>query len=271
MSYTNFKPTIWSKQIQMDLEKLMVWRDICNTKFQGDAGKGKTVKIIGVTEPTIKKYVPGTNIAAPETPSDTSMELKIDQYDYFNILVDDVDQAQAHVDIMRYLLKGGATKLAETADTYISSLVKNAKTSVVGDFSTPAKAKATIDEAFVKLWEAGVKTSRDTFIVLSPATYSKFKNSMEENLTNNVQMLERGIFGYYNGATVKMSNNIFNDGTDDYLAVVKKDAITFANGIDETTAYKPEGQFADAVKCLHTYGAKVVRPEQVVAIKVANA
>ena len=263
MSYTNFKPTIWSKQIQMDLEKLMVWRDICNTKFQGDAGRGKTVKIIGVSDPTIKKYVPGTNIAAPETPSDTSMELKIDQFDYFNILVDNVDQAQAHVDILRYILKGGTTKFAETADTYVSSLVKNAKTSVVGDFSTPAKAKATIDEAFVKLWEAGVKTSRDT--------YSKFKNSMEENLTNNVQMLERGIFGYYNGAMVKMSNNIFNDGTDDYLAVVKKDAIAFVNGIEETKAYTPEGQFADAVKSLHTYGAKVVRPEQVVAIKVANA
>lgn len=268
MAYTNFKPTIWSKQIQMDLEKLMVWKDVCNTKFQGEAGRGKSVKIIGVSEPTIKKYTPGTSIATPETPTDTSMMLNIDQYDYFNILVDDVDQAQAHVDIMRYLMKGGATKLAESADSYIASLVKGATTTVTGDFSTPSKAKATIDSAFVKLWDAGVKTGRDTFIVLSPSAYSTFKNSMEESLTNNVEMLEKGIFGYYNGATVKMSNNIYNDGTNDFMAVLQKDAITFANGIEETNAYRPDDSFSDAVKCLHTYGAKIVRPEQIIAIKV---
>ena len=270
MAYTNFKATIWSKQIQMDLAKLMVFREICNTKFQGDAGRGKTVKIVGVSKPTVKDYVPGTSNAAAETPADTSMELHIDQYKYTNFLVDDVDDAQSHVDIMKSLMKGSAEQHAEAADTYIAALVKGAKTSVAKTIATPEEAKAAIDEAFVTLWNEGVKTGKDTYIVVSPWFYSLFKNSLTEILTNNVEMVERGIFGMYNGAYVKMSNNLAKDGDADCIAVMTKDAIAYADGIDEVEAYRPQSSFSDAVKVLHTFGAKVVRPEQLVCIKVTK-
>lgn len=269
MAYTNFKPTIWSKQIQMDLAKFMVFREICNTNFQGDAGRGKTVKIVGISKPTVKDYVPGNSIAAAETPADTSMELKIDQYKYSNFLVDDVDDAQSHVDIMKSLMKGSAEQHAEVADTYIASLVTGAKTVTASTaVTTAAAAKKVIDEAFVALWDEGVKTGKDTYIVVSPWFYSLFKNSLTEILTNNVDMVEKGIFGMYNGCYVKMSNNVHNDGTDDCIAVMTKDAIAFADGIEEVEAYRPQDSFSDAVKVLHTFGAKVVRPEQMVCVKV---
>ena len=269
MAYTNFKPTIWSKQVQMDLAKLMVFREICNTKFQGEAGRGKTVKIVGISKPTVKNYIPGTSIAAAETPSDTGMELRIDQYKYTNFLVDDVDDAQSHVDIMKSLMKGSAEQHAEAADTYIAGLVKNAKTVVASKaIGTPEQAKALIDDAFVALWNEGVKTGKDTYIVVSPWFYSLFKNSLTEILTNNVEMVERGIFGMYNGVYVKMSNNIAKDGSDDCIAVMTKDAIAYADGIEEVEAYRPQDSFSDAVKVLHTFGAKVVRPEQLVCMKV---
>ena len=269
MAYSNFKATVWSKQIQLDLEKLMVFKEICNTKFQGDAGRGKTVKILGVTKPTVKDYVPGTAIDAAETPADTSMELLIDQYKYSNFLVDDVDDAQSDVDIMKSLMKGSAQQHAEVADAYIAKLVSGAKT-VKGSaaITTPQQAKDAIDEAFISLWAEGVKTGRDTYIVVSPWFYLLFKNSLTEVLTDNVDMVERGIFGMYNGAYVKMSNNLFNDGTDDYIVVMTKDAIAYADGIDDVEAYRPQDSFSDAVKVLHTFGAKVVRPEQMVCMKV---
>lgn len=267
MAYTNFKPTIWSKQVQMDLAKLMVFREICNTNFQGEAGRGKTVKIVGISKPTVKTYAPGTAIAAAETPADTSMELKIDQYKYTNFLVDDVDDAQSHVDIMKSLMKGSAEQHATVADSYIASLVTGAKTSIAKTIATPDDAKAAVDEAFVALWNEGVKTGKDTYIVVSPWFYSLFKNSLTEILTNNVEMVERGIFGMYNGAYVKMSNNVANDDGSDCLAVMTKDAIAYADGIEEVEAYRPQDSFSDAVKVLHTFGAKVVRPEQLVCIK----
>lgn len=275
MAYTNFKAVIWSKQIQMDLAKLMVFREICNTKFQGDAGRGKTVKIVGISKPTVKDYVPGTSIASAETPADTSMEMPINQYKYTNFLVDDVDAAQSHVDIMKSLMKGSAEQHAEAADTYIAGLLKDASIADKGNvlsktIATPEEAKAVVDEAFVKLWDAGVKTGKDTFIVVSPWFYSLFKSSLTEILTNNVDMVERGIFGMYNGAYVKMSNNVAKDGGADCIGVMTKDAIAYADGIEEVEAYRPQDSFSDAVKVLHTFGAKVVRPEQLVCIKATK-
>ena len=270
MAYTNFKATIWSKHIHMGLEKMMVFREICNTKFRGEAGRGKTVKILGISKPTVKDYRPGTAIAGAETPADTSMELAIDQLKYTNFLVDDVDDAQSHVDIMKSLMNGSAQQHAEVADAYIASLVTGAKTTVEKTISTPDQAKEAIDQAFIALWEEGVKTGKDTFIVVCPWFYSLFKNSLTEILTNNVDMVERGIFGMYNGAFVKMSNNIYKDGDADCIAVMTKDAIAYADGIEEVEAYRPQDSFSDAVKVLHTFGAKVVSPEQLVCIKATK-
>ena len=47
MAYENFKATIWSKYIQHELAKTTVLQEDCNTRFQGEVGLGKTVKIVG--------------------------------------------------------------------------------------------------------------------------------------------------------------------------------------------------------------------------------
>lgn len=272
MAYNNFKATIWSKTIELELAPLMIFRDVVNTKYKGLVGKGKTVKILGLANPTIKDYVPGTDIDAPETPEDTSTELKIDQFKYFNVEVDDVDDAQADVDTMKALCKGGATGLAAKADAYIASLVVNChEDNLVASqaVTTEKAAKAVVDKLFELLWNKGVNTANgNVYICVSPWFYTLFKNSLTELLTNNVDMVKKGILGMYNGAYVKMSNQIFNDGTDDYISVMTKDAIAFADGIEETEAYRPHKSFSDAVKSLYTYGAKVARPEQLATAKV---
>lgn len=268
MAYNNFKTTIWSKHVQQQLDKLMVFKEICNTNFQGEVGRGKTVKILGVSKPTVKTYAPGTAIDTPEVPSDTATTLMINQYRYANFMVEDVDAAQTDVDIMKHLMKGASGALAEAADTYIATLIKDSKNSIASQLiDTPEKAKKAVDDAFVALWEKGVKTGRDTYIVVTPWFYSLFKNSVTEILTNNSDMVENGVFGTYNGCPVKMSNNLYNDGTDDYLAVMTRDAVVFAQGIEEVNAYRPNDSFSDAVKILHTFGAKIVHPEQLMVIK----
>ena len=41
MAYENFKPTVWAKKIQRELEKLCVMQEDCNTQWQGNVGIGK--------------------------------------------------------------------------------------------------------------------------------------------------------------------------------------------------------------------------------------
>jgi hypothetical protein len=272
MAYENFKPLVWSKKIQMELEKFTVLQEDCNTGFQGEVGLGKRVKIIGAARPTVGTYTPGTDIAAPETPADTSVYLDVDQYKYTNIIVDDVDKAQSTEGLMESYMKGSAQELAETRDAYIASMAKNAGTfSSSAAVTTSAAAKTAVDAAFVALWDRSVKINSDVSIVVTPWFYSLFKDKLTELYTNNVDMIKKGIIGMYNGAMVKLSNNLYNDGTDDYLMIRTKDAIAFAGGISNTEPYRPQGQFGDAIKVLDTYGAKVVRPKEFYVIKARKA
>jgi len=271
MSYTNFKPTIWSKQIQVQLEKLMVLRDGCNTSFQGDVGMGKTVKIIGAGRPTVKTYVPGTSIDSPETPTDSSIYLTVDQYKYFNIQVDDVDQAQADVNIMKTYLDEGTRALAESADSYIAGLAAGA-TNISSSTSanSGAKTRAAIEAGLVTLWNNGVNRN-DVEIVITPWMYIYLKNSITTELTDNKTAIEQGVLGSFNGAVVRISNNLYNDGTDDYMIIRTGRAIAFASGIEKTDAYRPDSAFSDAVKVLHTFGAKVVRQDELYVLKAHNS
>lgn len=71
------------------------------------------------------------------------------------------------------------------------------------------------------------------------------------------------------GFRVLVSNNAPNTTGDDYRVLAgHRMAISFAEQINKTKAYEPESSFSDAVKGLHLYGAKLVRPT---AIAIAAA
>jgi hypothetical protein len=53
-----------------------------------------------------------------------------------------------------------------------------------------------------------------------------------------------------------------------YIIAGHRMATTFADQISKTEAYRPPDSFSDAVKGLHLYGAKVVRPEALAVIDV---
>ena len=43
MAYTEFKPTIWSKYLQLELDKRLILADSCNRSFQGEP-RGKRLR-----------------------------------------------------------------------------------------------------------------------------------------------------------------------------------------------------------------------------------
>ena len=56
MAITHFIQTIWSKKIQDDLELQCKLVDNCLRTYEGDCKFARTVKILGVGEPTISNY-----------------------------------------------------------------------------------------------------------------------------------------------------------------------------------------------------------------------
>ncbi len=268
MSYANFKKTIWSKYIQTELERKCKLVEDCTTQFEGEAKQGSRVKILGVASPSVADYNQTEGLGTPETPQDSSVFLDIDRAKAFNFMVDDIDKAQGADGVMEVLMKEAIRKMARVRDSFVASLAaESALISESAQIKTGAQAKAAVDAALLALRENDVDTEDDVVITISPFFYQLFRDVLTELKTNNDELIRKGIVGMYDNCKVKMSNNLYNDGTDDYMMVRSTRAIAFAGGIDEVEAYRPEKYFADAVKGLNVFGAKIIRPKELYVIK----
>ena len=82
-----------------------------------------------------------------------------------------------------------------------------------------------------------------------------------------------GYLGSIAGCKIFVSNNIVKTTTDmgdvKYKCLMRTTrAIAFAEQLSEIEAYRPEKRFADAIKGLHLYGAKVVYPNEMVTLDI---
>jgi hypothetical protein len=221
-----------------------------------------------VSKPSIGNYT-GASIGTPETLTDSSVTMPIDKAKYFNFMVDDVDKAQSIPGLMEALMKEATLAMALQADSDIAALAANAgEASSSLQINSADTAIAAIDAGIVALRENDVQISDDVIIELPPFVYRYLKDKYIALDTNNSTLLAKGIVGMYDGCKVRISNNLYNDGTDYYAMIRTPKAIAFANQIDKVEAFRPETLFSDAVKGLHLYGCKVVRPKELYAIKV---
>lgn len=268
MSYSNFKPIIWSRFIQTELEKKCKLVEDCNRQYEGEARLGSRVKILGAVAPEIFDYDASVGMESPQAIEGISVFMDVDQAKAFNFMVDDLDRLQATPELMPVMMEEAGRKMAAARDSFVASLAKNSTNMLEStQVTTPAEAKALVDEALLKLRENDVDVSDNVSITVSPFFYQLFRDALTEIKTNNDELIARGVVGMYDCAKVVLSNNLYNDGTDDYMMVRTNKAIAFASSIDETEAYRPEKYFSDAIKGLNVYGGRVVRPKELVVIK----
>lgn len=268
MAVTKFQKEVWSKKIQDDLELKTKLVDNCTREYEGDCELAKTVRILGVGEPTIGAYT-GADITI-EAMSDSSQNLNIDQANYFAFEVKDVDKAQSVPGLPEKYQAKAVHGLAVKRDSYVAGLIKAETTNVTTATGlTQANVKDAIDAAIVALRERNFDGSG--VIEITPAIYSIFKNNLIELSTNNPEMIKKGIVGMYDNFTVVMSNNLAKDESGStkyvYCAARSKEAIAFAGQINEVEAGRMEKRFSDYVRGLDTFGSKVIAPAELQVIK----
>lgn len=268
MAVTNFIQTIWSKKIQDSLELACKLVDNCLREYEGDCKYARTVKILGVGEPTIAKY-DGSKDITIEDMKDSGQELTIDQQNYFAFYVDDVDKAQSVKGLPEEYQRKAVHGLAVARDTYVANLIKGATNSTTATALTQEAVKAAIDEAIVKLRERNF--DEEGVIEITPAVYNVFKNCLITLSTNNPEYIKKGIVGVYDDFNVVMSNNMAKDSTHAYCDVRGKKAIAFAGQINEVEALRAEKRFKDIIRGLDTFGAKVIDNARIQVIKVPLA
>ena len=106
---------------------------------------------------------------------------------------------------------------------------------------------------------------------VSPSVATLLFKDLSERLSYNNELNATGYIGTIAGCKVYVSNNIYCEGSSiecHKCLMRSKRAIAFAEQLSEVEAYRPEKRFADAVKGLHLYGAKVVYPSELMVLSV---
>ena len=283
MAVTTFIPELWSARLLYALEKSHVATNLVNRNYEGViANQGDTVHINSIGAVTVKDYTKNTDIAAPDALTTTDQTLVIDQCKYFNFQVDDVDKVQAAGDLIDTAMGRAAYALADVSDAFLLKTIANGAASAnkIGAKATlTALTASNVYENIVKmrtlLDKANVPTTGRT-IVVPPEVYAllllddRFAKSGSDSGQN---ALLNGMVGRVAGFDVFMSNNCVSgadggSGSTAYFVITAQvaSATTYAEQIIKTEGYRMESRFADGVKGLHVYGAKVTDGSQIAAM-----
>lgn len=288
MAITRFRPEIWSARLLVALRTNLVYGGpmVVNRDWEGDVEQaGDTVRITSVSDPTVADYVPNDTTITPEELTDAQRTLVIDESKYFAFKVDDVDARQAAGNVLNQGMQRAAYKFRDEVDRYIASLYTSAQSAnvvseVAIDTSSPAdwavEAAKAYDEVLVplgvKLDEADVPTE-DRYVIVPPSFHgvlrrdARFVNA--EKAADNGEALRNGIVGEAAGFTIMKSNNVPTpESGHRVIQAGTNQGITLAEQINKTESYRPESSFADAVKGLLLFGAKMIRPEMVATCTV---
>ena len=269
MAISNFIPTIWSENLLTSLDKQYIGVANCNREFEGEIkSRGSSVKICGVGDISIGDYVKDTDMSSPQNLSDTVAELVINKAKYFNFQVDDIDKTQCNPKLLDAAMKNAASALANAADKHIFSLYNEAGNTVECDLDLDQPMDKIL-EARETLFKNGVLNNEDIVLEISPAIATLLFKDLSDKLSYNNELNDTGYIGNIAGCKVYVSNNIEQEsGSIEYhkCFMRSKRAIAFAEQLSEVEAYRPEKRFADAVKGLHLYGAKVVYPNEFVCL-----
>ncbi len=268
-----FIPTVWAARLLVALDKSLVYgqANVCNRDYEGEIREaGNTVKIASIGDVSVADYVKNTDIGDPESLSDEEQSLLIDNAKYFNFYVDSVDRAQANANIMDEAMRRSAWSLRAAADTFLAAAMESAvpsgnKIGTVGDPVVPTK-----DDAYEYLVDLGVLLDEgnvpiDDRFVIVPAWFHglllKDDRFVRSGTFRGDARLANGEVGEAAGFRILKSNNVPNtSGAKFKIIAGHRLATSFAEQVLDVQTYKPEKRFGDAVKGLHVYGAKVVRP-----------
>ena len=112
----NFSPVIYSKQAQIAFRKAATVAAITNSEYFGEiANQGDTVRIMKEPEITVNTLKRGTTLAT-QVLNDADFQLVVDQANYFQFELDDIEEAHSHIDFMKLATDRAGYRLADTYD-----------------------------------------------------------------------------------------------------------------------------------------------------------
>lgn len=291
MAITNFIPELWASAVQVPFERALVFGQptVANTKYEGEIrNQGDTVHITQIADPTIKDYDKNKDIEVEDL-ADAELQLKIDQGDYFAFRVNDVDKVQAAGDFEGPATQRAGWGLKDKVDRYIASLFNltaanggPANANRLGDISVingtgtgkPGDSQTTGYGALVELGNKLNKADapfEGRYAIIDPDFLSALQHDprfSRVDASGSSETLRNGMVGRAAGFDILLSNNTVKASNRSLVVAGIPDALSFANQLTEVEAMRSEKRFADLIRGLNIYGAKITHPEGIATANI---
>lgn len=271
MAIEQFKQTLWSRQFIEHIDERFAYGAIATRRYEGEARFGNKVKILEIGDVTVSGY-DGTALNW-EAVKDLSQDLVIDQASSFSFKVDDVDKAQSVPGVMEAAMRNAAHKVADTIDAYMAGLYAQAgitdATNLGSSSSTLTVNANDILELFTymsRYLNAADAPSMGRWVVLPPEAiqslvYAQVVDAAGTPERPNDMAYDNGMVTRALGFDIYMSNNVSGSSGNYRCMFGSADALALVKQVDKIEAVRLQDHFADGVKGLAVYGAKVVRSD----------
>lgn len=272
---------VWAAELLRQRMKLLSAALGCNRNYEDRVVRGgDTVRINMVGDITIGSHTRNADISI-QTLNTTDMSLVIDAEDEFLFYLDDVDAQQTVSDLMPESMKRAAYKLRDTMDQYIFTKMNagvaanNVLTAAtVGTGGSDSDAFELLVDISVAL--DNVDAPEDGRFVFIPPWFAgvlrKDPRRTSFGTSQNLSTYGSGYVGTsVDGLDIMISRNLPTSGGATTLIAGTKDATTLAEQINKYETVRHQLRFGDIHKGLHVYGAKVIRPDELVSVAVTQA
>lgn len=273
MAGVNFIPQLWNAKVLRVNEDNLIAKKICRAPYKGEIkNQGDTVYFPGLADPTVSSYSGTINY---ENLQDASLTLKIDQADYFAFKVGDIEAAQQGIDLKGSQADRAGYKIMQKADSYVMGFHGEAKSLITQVSVTSANIISTLGLAQQKLAENFVM-DEDMWMAIPPWVRLKLQLAGIKFQVNNGINGTGGV-AWTNelGFDLYVTNQIVNIGSvavpESLCMAGSYNSIAFADQITETEMLRLQASFDNAVRGLHVYGAKVVKPNELVKLDLTLA
>lgn len=269
MAVTNFIPEIWAAGVAQALQDNSVLGPLFASEYEGEARKGNQVHITGVIPPTINNYAIGAGgnarTTVAENVTDDGDTLLINQEKSFDFYVDDIDRTQSAGSFDSWTTAAGRG-LGEDVDTFIAAQAiagGTDATAVVngGDpVTTSEHAWNTLRDLRKEANKA--KVSMSDRVAVMNAEFEALLLSNDAKLTavdtsGTPQALREATLGRILGMTLVVCN-FLPENEEPAVFVAWRPALAYVSQIDTVEGMRAHDRFADRVRGLHVYGAKVL-------------
>ena len=280
----NAFPVIYSKKVLKKFRKASIAEDITNSDYQGEIlNVGDSVRIIKEPSLTVKPYARGAQLVSDNL-IDEDLVMVVDQANYFQFDIDDIEKKQTHIDWIDLATNEAAYRLKDAFDTHVLSYMQTQVSAamIYGTSGSPIDvgfgagevSPLAVMNRLSRLLDENNVPTENRWLVADPVFWEQVGDENSKLLnwdnagTSGQDILRNGRVtnGPIRGFQCYKSNNlplIASATTTRLVMAGHMSSTATASQIAQTEMFRSPTSFADVCRGLHVFGRKTLRPEAI--------